>query len=192
MTEIRRGRPRSESARLAVLEATRDLVAEAGYDAMTIESIAARAGVGRQTIYRWWSAKSAIVADAVLAGHIRLPEVNIAATGSLAADLKTWIDDMSAVLQDPAGRQLVRALVVAASEDARESELLYGHVTGPYHEALAARLELGKAAGQVAQHADPDAIADALIGTSLFHTLTRQHEPQRLARLVEALLPAPK
>lgn len=47
-------------------------------------------------------------------------------------------------------------------------------------------------AGQLGQHADPHATADALIGTSLFHTLTRQHDPQRLARLVEALLPGPE
>ena len=53
-----RGRPRSETARKAVLRAALRLVAAHGYRALTIEGIAAAAGVGKQTIYRWWPSKA--------------------------------------------------------------------------------------------------------------------------------------
>src|SRR5580698_2035927 len=54
---------RSEEARQAVLEAADDLLAEIGFAAVTIEGIAARAGVGKQTIYRWWSSKTDVLMD---------------------------------------------------------------------------------------------------------------------------------
>jgi Bacterial regulatory proteins, tetR family len=57
---------RSEAAREAVLEAADDLLVENGFAGVTIEGIAARAGVGKQTIYRWWSSKTDILMDAFL------------------------------------------------------------------------------------------------------------------------------
>jgi len=58
------GRPRSEAARQAVLHAVDDLLVEVGYAAMTMKGIAERAGVGRQTVYRWWSNKAEILLEA--------------------------------------------------------------------------------------------------------------------------------
>lgn len=58
------GRPRSEDARQAVLDAVDDLLVEVGYAAMTLKNIAARAGVGRSTVYRWWSSKAEILIEA--------------------------------------------------------------------------------------------------------------------------------
>ena len=65
-TEKRRaGRPRSEAVRLALLEAAYALVVERGYGAVTMAEIAAAAGAGKQTIYRWWDSKPALVLDAL-------------------------------------------------------------------------------------------------------------------------------
>ncbi|MBR7830903.1 TetR/AcrR family transcriptional regulator [Actinospica sp. MGRD01-02] len=58
------GRPRSETARLAVLHAVEDMLVETGYSAMTMKGIAERAGVGRQTVYRWWPTKAHILIEA--------------------------------------------------------------------------------------------------------------------------------
>jgi len=58
------GRPRSEAARRAVLHAVDDMLVEVGYAAMTMKGIAERAGVGRQTVYRWWSTKAQILLEA--------------------------------------------------------------------------------------------------------------------------------
>ena len=58
---------RSERSRQAILTATADLLGEVGYSKLAVEAIAARAGVGKQTIYRWWPDKGAVVLDAYLA-----------------------------------------------------------------------------------------------------------------------------
>lgn len=58
------GRPRDENSRRAILEATQQLVLEKGYAAVTTAEVAARAGAGKQTIYRWWPGKGALVLDA--------------------------------------------------------------------------------------------------------------------------------
>ena len=60
------GRPRSEASKIAILNATIDLLEESGYSTLTIEAIAAHAGVGKATIYRWWANKSFLVLDAFL------------------------------------------------------------------------------------------------------------------------------
>lgn len=63
---IPRGRPRSDKAQRAILKAALGLVAEIGFRALTMEAIAAQAGVGKMTIYRWWPNKAAVVMDAFL------------------------------------------------------------------------------------------------------------------------------
>src|SRR4051794_26278049 len=61
----KRGRPRDERSRQAILGATRDVLVEHGYGALTIEGIARRAGVGRQTVYRWWPTKADVALEAM-------------------------------------------------------------------------------------------------------------------------------
>ena len=91
-TERRRGAARSEPARVAILTATAKLFAEQGYDHLTMEGIAAEARVGKQTIYRWWRSKSALIADCLIAGLL-IPEwLTPANTGSERADLTAWLD----------------------------------------------------------------------------------------------------
>jgi AcrR family transcriptional regulator len=72
----KRGRPRDERARQAILAATRDLLLADGYGALTVEGIARRAGVGRQTVYRWWPTKADVALEAMNAQA----ELEIAAT----------------------------------------------------------------------------------------------------------------
>ncbi len=63
-----RGRRRSERSHAAIVAATQELLVERGYRELTIEGVAARAGVGKQTIYRWWPSRAALVLEAYLAG----------------------------------------------------------------------------------------------------------------------------
>src|SRR5690625_7665932 len=80
---------RSDRARRAILAATRDLVADVGYTRLTIEGIAAAAGVGKQTIYRWWRSKAAVLFDAILEANSQEEgSVVLANTGDLESDLR--------------------------------------------------------------------------------------------------------
>ncbi|PPL14193.1 TetR/AcrR family transcriptional regulator [Microterricola pindariensis] len=169
---IPRGRPRSEQSRRATLEATRELLHSVGYDRLTIEGIASAAGVSRQTVYRWWRAKSAIVAEAVLDGVIILPGA-AAAGGSIAGILNA----MGASLGSPENAGLVRALAAAAADDPAASEALYERMTGPTHAALARSIADGVARGALRPDIDPEVAADALIGAVLYRVLTRQDSP---------------
>ena len=87
-----RGRPRSKRAREAILQAALSLLDEGGYRALTIDRIAAEAGVGKQTIYRWWRSKAEVVLEAFTAyaeSHVPAPD-----TGSLLTDLQAFLRDV--------------------------------------------------------------------------------------------------
>src|SRR5438874_11732549 len=92
MTGDRRpGRPRSEATRMAIEAAALAELKERGYASLTIEGIAARAGAGKQTIYRWWQSKADVVLDAMLelaAARIKIPD-----TGNLQDDLRSFLSD---------------------------------------------------------------------------------------------------
>ena len=75
------GRPRSEEARAAILSSTLELLEDLGFGELTIEAVAARAGVGKTTIYRWWPSKAVLVADAFMSSVIR--ETRFPDTGSV-------------------------------------------------------------------------------------------------------------
>jgi AcrR family transcriptional regulator len=183
-----RGRPRSETARRAILDAARELLAENGYDALTIQAIAERSGTGRQTIYRWWSSKPLIIADLLLAGELDVPSEPVPDTGSLGADLTAWLEAIAASMTDPRQASITRALITAASDDPEEARLLYSMTTGPIHQSVVERLARGKAAKQLRADVDEIAIADALIGSVLFGALTPGAHPAPPAAIVAALI----
>ncbi|GHJ24488.1 hypothetical protein TPA0909_61020 [Streptomyces albus] len=96
---------RSERSRQAILRASMELVGEVGYPKLTIEAIAARAGVGKQTIYRWWPSKAAVLLDACTDaatgdGH----DSGLPDTGDVEADLKTVLRATADEFSDPPSR----------------------------------------------------------------------------------------
>jgi AcrR family transcriptional regulator len=111
----RRGRPRSDASRQAILQAALDLVAEVGYRAATVEGIAVRSGTGKQTIYRWWHGKAEVVLEAMTvdaAGVIPVPD-----TGDLRADLRAFLDATFAAARRPGTTSVLRALMAEAQLD---------------------------------------------------------------------------
>ncbi|SRR6266567_1727401 len=82
--ERKAGRPRSVEAQQAILDATIKLLAEQGFDGMSIEEVAARAGVGKTTIYRWWDSKEALALEALQRLYVKAP---IADTGNLRQNI---------------------------------------------------------------------------------------------------------
>jgi len=110
-----RGRPRSDESRQAILRAALDLVADVGYRDMTVEAIAARAGTGKQTIYRWWRGKADVVLDAMTADAAR--KIPVPDTGDLRADLRTFLDATFAAARRPGVIPVLRALMAEAQLD---------------------------------------------------------------------------
>ena len=183
----RRGAVRSEEARSAILAATASLIARHGYDHVSIEGIAHEAGVGKQTIYRWWPSKSAVVAECLLEGLL-IPDAFVPPdTESLDADVAAWVSGVFAFLAVPDNASLVRSIIAAAVENpdvgARLNERL-----GASSNALAGRLRRGQEAGQLRPDASVEIINDALLGACIGRVLARTSfdpaDARALTRLV--------
>jgi AcrR family transcriptional regulator len=119
------GRPRSESAREAVLHAVDDLLLEVGYAAMTMKGIAERAGVGRQTVYRWWATKAEILFEASVIDAQE--ELAINPTGDSLDDLTSYVEALVRFLTCSAAGAAYRALIGEAQHDHTVAELLRSH-----------------------------------------------------------------
>lgn len=119
------GRPRSAEARAAILHAVDDLVAEVGYGAVSMKSIAERAGVSRQTVYRWWSTKAEVLLEAS-ASDAR-EELAVITHDDPIDDLAAYLDALIAFLSASAAGSAYRALVGEAQHDQAVEELLRGN-----------------------------------------------------------------
>jgi AcrR family transcriptional regulator len=171
MTTRPRGRPRKTEVDAAILGAARDLLADDGYERMTMEGIAARAGVGKPTVYRRWPSKAAVVAEAVMAGYVLVHGEPPQDTGDAAADLRRWIREFAALAEDPTRSGVIRGLTAAAAGGDVEADRLYDHITGPSREQLVRRLAAGVEQGQLRADLDVEAAADAISGAFLYRAL---------------------
>jgi len=188
VTERRPGRPRSAGTDTAILEAARDLLVSDGYDRMTIEAIAARAGVTRPTVYRRWPSKAAIVADAVIAGHVATATRPPADTGDLETDLRAWLDQEFDRLADHAHLAVVRGLAAAATDAGVDARRLYDRFTGPNRALVTARLAAGVELGQARADLDVEAAVDAVLGTLLYRSLVPDPVSGSAAGFIDLLL----
>jgi len=155
---------RNERSRQAILDAALDLAAELGYQKLTIEAVAARAGVGKQTIYRWWPSKGAVLFDALLArtqGADGSPGA-LPDTGDLATDLKTVLRATVAEFADPAFAGPIRALTVELAQDPELAEQYQQRLDRPMRELKKARLRAAQEAGELRADADLEVLVDLL------------------------------
>jgi AcrR family transcriptional regulator len=172
MTEGRRGAVRSQSARAAILAATSSLIERFGYDRVTVEGIASEAGVGKQTIYRWWPSKSAVVAECLIEGAL-LPETYAPPnTGDLAADLTEWLDRVFAFVGVPANETMLRSLIAAAVDNPEVGTHLSERL-GASPDVLAERLQAGLDAGQLRPGTSVQLLVDAFVGVIFSRVLLR-------------------
>jgi AcrR family transcriptional regulator len=168
------GRRRSERSHRAILEATQELLVERGYPAVSIEGIAARAGVGKQTIYRWWPSKAALVLEAYLAGEdaVAQPQASRSTREDVSALLRWLID----VLAQPTGGAVVAGLVAELPHDRDLAEGFQRDVVPARREAMLAALERGRERGDIRADADLELAVDELHG-ALFYRLLLSGEP---------------
>ena len=153
---------RNERSRAAILDATRELIIKIGYDAMSIEAIAATAGVGKQTIYRWWPSKAALVLE-MWAPDVH-EQIGFPDTGDLAADLKTQIRAVIDLGADPFFGPSFRALVADSQHDETLAAQLLDRIFLPRIAACKDRMRRGQEAGQLAPDVDLDLAVDLFYG----------------------------
>ena len=187
MTPHRAGPVRSEEARAAILTATGRLMSDVGYEHLTMEGIAHEAGVGKQTIYRWWPSRSALVAECLLEGFILPGRFMIPDSGDLRADLTAWLESIFAVLAEPRGEALVRSLIAVAAESSEVGKRLRDSLGGG--SIIEDRLHRAIDAGDLRADAPLTEITEALVGAVIIRALSRETvEPGASARLVNAVV----
>ncbi|MBT0769016.1 TetR/AcrR family transcriptional regulator [Kineosporia sp. J2-2] len=117
------GRPRSEEARQAVLDAVDDLLVEVGYAAMTMKNIAERAGVGRPTVYRWWSGKAEILVEACT--QDATDELVVAPHPDPHHELASYLELLGRFLTEEPPGLACRALIGEAQHDPQVADLVH-------------------------------------------------------------------
>ncbi|MER6222352.1 TetR/AcrR family transcriptional regulator [Streptomyces sp. 900105755] len=172
MTSDRRpGRPRSETARRAILSAAMDELQQHGYAALTMEAIAGRAGVGKQTIYRWWPSKADVVLDSLL--DLAAERITVPDEGSLPADLVAFLSEtfeqrgQRPVLIGLMAQALLDPIFAAAFRD----RFLFGR-----RAALREILDRAITRGEIAPDVDPELLIDVVYGV-LWYRLLLDHAP---------------
>ena len=170
----RRGRPRSERARNAILEAAAELLLLRGLGAVSMDAVADRAGVSKATIYRWWPSKEMLALDALLGwAAVRAPTRD---TGSLRGDLlalvRPWVRE---IRRAPFGR-VIAALVTEAQSDPQFAEAYRTRFVKPRREAMRAAFARAAERGEVPADLDAEVAVDLIYGP-LYHRLLHGHAP---------------
>jgi AcrR family transcriptional regulator len=163
----RPGRPRSREAHAAILRAALELAAEGGLSGLSMEAIAARAGVGKATIYRRWKSKEALIADA-LRSIALAPEVPD--TGSVRSD----IEEASGVAVGRLSSEAFRVLPRLMAEAGGDPELLAAvdsALIGPRRAVIGEILRRGMARGELREDLDVELVIDMLMGSLVARVL---------------------
>ncbi|WP_104182331.1 TetR/AcrR family transcriptional regulator [Arthrobacter sp. B0490] len=188
LTNHRSGAQRSEAARTAILSAAAQLFAASGYERLTMEGIASAAKVGKQTIYRWWPSKSALIAECLADGYL-LPNERFdpPATGHVVDDVTSWLRAIIDHFQSEGNDRIFLSLVSAAAGDPGVAKHFNARFGGG--NTIEARLQQGIDAGELGAEVPMERVADALIGAMVFRVLARSRmEPTFAADMARMVL----
>ena len=162
------GRPRRPAARPAKIEATHELLAERGFQAATMDAIAARAGVGKNTIYRRWASKEELVADAI---HDLATELDVLEGDDLYAILLHQIREVTNLFADPLVGRIFPGLLGELHRNPEFAAAWGERVVRPRRQAIDKLLRQAIAQGELRQGTDPDLIADLLVSPPFVRVL---------------------
>jgi TetR/AcrR family transcriptional regulator, regulator of autoinduction and epiphytic fitness len=179
--------PRVERSRRVILGAVLDELGEVGYGALTIEAVAARAGVGKSTIYRHWPGKLELVEDAfrTLKAPVAVPD-----QGSLRDRLIAVIEQVACLVAESTYSTCMPALIDAAERDPNVRDF-HSRFSAERRAALVDLLRDAVRTGELPATTDPELLADALVGPILVRRLMLSQPvgPEIAAALVDQLLP---
>lgn len=163
------GRPRSAEADRAILRAAVDSLVDEGYGGVTMEGVAARAGVGKATVYRRWPTKSALIVDAVTAcqeQRCELPD-----TGSVRDDLRAFMGGLMDHLRTSDAARVMPALVAELSRSPELADALREGFLQPRRAKVLEAVWRGVERGEVRAGVDPELVADGVVALLLHRFL---------------------
>lgn len=169
--EFKSGRPRSESSRRAILDATRRLLMHSSVQKLSIEAIARKAGVGKTTIYRWWPNKSAVVMEAIFsqpAFHNIMPSPRNAEEG-----VRAQIEKLARQLNGKNGR-VVAEILGEAQPDPEALQIFIDSFLQSRYNTLSSYIEGGKKIGEFDENINTDSAIDIILGPIFFRLISGQ------------------
>ncbi|MCP9273592.1 TetR/AcrR family transcriptional regulator [Mycolicibacterium arenosum] len=175
---------RNEQSRRAILDAAISMIGELGYDHISIEAIARQAGVGKQTIYRWWPSKGAVILEAAtesLSAVVALPD-----TGDFVADIRTQLAAILELITTTGFGPAYRCLIAAGQSDPDLLRALFDRIIAPNIEDFRARTARAQQRGEMRADADWQTMRDLLYGVveyRLIHAMPL--EPEYLDGVLE-------
>jgi AcrR family transcriptional regulator len=162
----RQGRPRSDRVHRAILEAAQAELVENGYTRLKLEHVAARAGVGKATIYRRWSSKEALAQD--LLGKLAGPHIAVADMGDSRAELRACVANaLHAIVDTPFG-PVIRALLSQIAGNPALGDPFRATVVRARREEIARVVERGIARGDLRADTDAGVATELLVGPVYF------------------------
>ena len=181
------GRPRSEPARVAILRSTLKLLGENGFSDLSIEAVAADAGVGKATVYRWWPDKAALITDAFASStgqKLHFPD-----TGSVHTDMSQQMRQLVKIFLSRRGR-IVSAILAAGQSDRDVIAAFRDRFMKPRRHEAYATLQRGVQRGELRKNVDMDLLLDSLYGPIYMRFLIRHRKltPDFVDRLCDLVL----
>ena len=164
----RPGRPRRRTTDDAITRAALDLLAERGFQAATIEAIALRAGVGRNTIYRRWRSKEELIADAL---RELTTDIDAWAEDDLYSLLLNWLREFARTFSDPLYGRLLAGVLGELQRNPVFADVYADRVVRPRRDALLGRLTQARDRGELRPDVDVERVADLLGGALLLRLL---------------------
>jgi AcrR family transcriptional regulator len=171
-TTVALGRRRSETSRKAILDATYDLLKTVGFHQMSIEGVAARASVGKATIYRWWSSKGVLAVEAFM--EAIEPSIAFRETASARADIERQMRLLAEAYRGKAG-EILKEMIGFSQCDTEMKEAFFVGYLKPRREAAKAVLQRGIDQGEFHSNLDPEVLVDAVYGPLIYRMLTGQY-----------------
>jgi AcrR family transcriptional regulator len=169
------GRPRDARVHQAILDTTLQLLSEVGYGRLAIEGVAARAGVGKGTIYRHWPSKGALVVEAIsgpicpiATGKWTIRLGSLPDSGSLRGDLLTFLQRIHFAFTAPLASETMPGLAVDLAQDPDLADRFRECVVQPKRDCLSEALDRARQRGELRGEVDVNLLCDMLVGPVLY------------------------
>ncbi len=183
----RRGRPRSDVAHQAILEAARAQLMEVGFTRLRLEHVAARAGVGKATIYRRWASKEALALDLLM--ELATPYLLTPDLGDTRAEMEALVDNVLRAISGTDFGPVIRALLSQIAGNPALGDPFRATIVQARRDEVARIVALGVARGDLRSDVDPDLVTELLLGPLYFRLVFGgELEPTLVPHLVRSVM----